>query len=73
MPVEEAEKVIAEYEAEHAKPVEPAPAIPAALEELFDKIQARDWLRRGQCTNASCRETNTVVQYGQKTQAIKRK
>lgn len=42
MPVEEAEKVIAEYEAEHAKPSEPTPAIPAALEELFGKIQAKD-------------------------------
>ena len=42
MPVEDAEKVIAEYEAEHAKPSEPAPAIPVALEELFGKIQAKD-------------------------------
>ncbi len=41
MPVAEAEKVIATYEAEHAKPVEPAPApaIPVALEELFSKMQ----------------------------------
>ena len=39
MPVAEAEKVIADYEAEQVKEPEPAPAIPAALEELFTKIQ----------------------------------
>ena len=30
MPVEDAEKVIAKYEAEHAKPAKPVPAIPVA-------------------------------------------
>ncbi len=34
--------MIADYEAEHAKPVEATPAIPAALEELFDKIRTRE-------------------------------
>ena len=42
MPVAEAEKVIADYEAEHAKPAEPEPAIPAALEELFTKMQEKE-------------------------------
>ena len=44
MPVAEAEKVIADYQTEHAKKPEPesVPAIPVALEELFNKMQARE-------------------------------
>ena len=46
IPVEDAEKVIADYEAEHAKPAESAPAFPAALEELFGQIR---WVDRECC------------------------
>lgn len=54
MPVEDAEKVIADYEAEHTKKPEPtpAPAIPVALEELFTKMAEKE-LERGEEYSAS--------------------
>ena len=46
MPVEEAEKVIAEYKAEEKPEAkEQEPVIPVALAELFDKITDKEWER----------------------------
>ena len=56
MPVVEAEKVIEEYDVEHNKPAltpaVPGPAIPAALEELFTKIQDREFEHGEEYINA---------------------